>query len=316
MSGQRRFFKVFRNFIIATVCFGTIFFAAGCGERKIMPEKSAETEETSAQKSEAGVLVPEAPGTKTMGNDTVMIDISNASQGYVTVTYSGNNDNVKLQMSCNDGEKYTYNLQKGAAAVFPLTQGDGTYWIGVFENTQGDSYHELFSERFDGTLENEFLPFLYPNQYVNFTPSSTAVKQGEELAKDAADDLGLVETIYNYVVENISYDYDKADNVAKGYLPVVDETLATKKGICFDYAALMTAMLRSQGVPTRLVIGYVGELYHAWISVYIEGQGWIDNIIYFDGTQWTRMDPTMAATSGQQEKYMGDGSEYHEMYVY
>ena len=186
----------------------------------------------------------------------------------------------------------------------------------MFENTQGDSYHELFSERFDGTLENEFLPFLYPNQYVNFTPSSAAVKQGEELAKDAADDLGLVETIYNYVVDNISYDYDKADNVAKGYLPVVDETLATKKGICFDYAALMTAMLRSQGVPTRLVIGYVGELYHAWISVYIEGQGWIDNIIYFDGTQWTRMDPTMAATSRQQEKYTGDGSEYHEMYVY
>ena len=41
-------------------------------------------------------------------------------------------------------------------------------------------------------------------------------------------------------------------------LPSVDETLKTKKGICFDYAALMTAMLRSQGIPTKLEIGYQG----------------------------------------------------------
>ena len=315
MNRPKEFSKTFKNLILYMLCFILAFLAAGCGNGQTTSDTS-KREKASSQKPAASVLVPEAPGIKTLGNETVNIDISNASQGYVTVTYSGDNDNVKLQISCNDGEKYTYNLQKGSAEVFPLTQGDGTYRIGVFENTQGDSYHELFSGQFDVALENEFLPFLYPNQYVNFTSSSAAVKQGEELAKDATDELDLVGKVYNYVVENISYDYDKADNVASGYLPVIDETLSTQKGICFDYAALMTAMLRSQGVPTRLVIGYVGELYHAWISVYIDGQGWIDNIIYFDGTQWTRMDPTLASTSGQQEKYTGDGNEYHEMYIY
>lgn len=92
------------------------------------------------------------------------------------------------------------------------------------------------------------------------------------------------------MIGNIQYDFDKAASVQSGYLPDIDETLNTKKGICFDYAALMTAMLRVQRIPTKLVVGYAGELYHAWISVYLDGVGWIDNIIYFDGKDWVRMD--------------------------
>ena len=44
-------------------------------------------------------------------------------------------------------------------------------------------------------------------------------------------------------------------------------------------APLMAAMLRSQGIPTRLEIGYSKDAYHAWVSVYIEDIGWIDSII-------------------------------------
>ena len=89
--------------------------------------------------------------------------------------------------------------------------------------------------------------------------------------------------VYEYVIKNIAYDTAKASSVQSGYLPDVDAVLASKKGICFDYAALMTAMLRSQDVPTKLVIGYTGSLYHAWVNVYIDNVGWVDNIIYFDG---------------------------------
>lgn len=59
----------------------------------------------------------------------------------------------------------------------------------------------------------------------------------------------------------------------------------------------MTAMLRSQGIPTKLEIGYSGEAYHAWISTWIDEIGWVDNVIEFDGTSWTLMDPTLAANN-------------------
>ena len=87
----------------------------------------------------------------------------------------------------------------------------------------------------------------------------------------------------------------------KLYLPDPDETLETGKGICFDYAALMVTMLRSQRIPARLEIGYAGTVYHAWISAYVDDIGWVDGIIQFTNNTWTMMDPTFAS-SGKGDK--------------
>ncbi|MBQ2868224.1 MAG: transglutaminase domain-containing protein, partial [Firmicutes bacterium] len=95
--------------------------------------------------------------------------------------------------------------------------------------------------------------------------------------------------------------------------------LEEKKGICFDYAAMMTAMLRSQDVPCKLVVGYAGTAYHAWINVWTEESGWIDAVVFFDGKTWQRMDPTFASSAKQSEaimKYIGDGSNYTAKYFY
>lgn len=93
---------------------------------------------------------------------------------------------------------------------------------------------------------------------------------------------------------------------------------ASQKGICYDYAALMTAMLRSQGIPTRMEVGYVsGGVYHARISTYIAEVGWINGVIRFDGVNWTLMDPTFAASSyGANAQYTGEGVNYQALYRY
>ena len=84
--------------------------------------------------------------------------------------------------------------------------------------------------------------------------------------------------------------------------------MKTGKGICFDYAALMTSMLRSQRIPTKLEVGYAGETYHAWISTYVDDKGWVDDIIKFDGKDWQLMDPTLAASNDKEsvKKYVND----------
>ena len=128
-----------------------------------------------------------------------------------------------------------------------------------------------------------------------------------------------VGAVYEFVIDNFTYDKQLASTVKSGYLPDLDAVLAKKQGICFDYAAVMTAMLRSQNVPTKLVIGYAGEVYHAWINVYSAETGWINNIVYFDGSKWNQMDPTFASTGGQTEEvmnYIGDGKNYKAMYLY
>ena len=265
------------------------------------------------------VLTPSADGVTVYQNDFASIDASNTSQGYVMVKYNGTNEKVKLRITCPDQSCYTYLISdRGAYDTFPLTAGNGSYALQVLENVAGDTYTVSLVQSINVSIEDEFLPFLYPNQYVNFHTDSKAVSKGSDLAKDTYSDLDVVQNIYNYVIKNISYDTEKAQNVSYGYVPDVDDTLSSKKGICFDYAALMTSMLRSQNIPTKLEVGYSGDAYHAWISIYIDDKGWVDDIIQFNGNTWQIMDPTLAATndSAAVKKYVGDGSHYVVKYTY
>ena len=182
-----------------------------------------------------------------------------------------------------------------------------------YEQVNGSQYAALYAQALEVTLENEFLPFLYPNQYVNFTPDSQASKLALSLLSDDATEQESIDFVFQYVTSHITYDDEKAATVETGYLPDVDETLSSGKGICFDYAALMTAMLRSRDIPCKLQIGYAGDIKHAWIDVYIRGKGWVEHAITYDGEKWNRMDPTFTANSEDEElinSYIGDSKNY------
>jgi transglutaminase-like putative cysteine protease len=263
------------------------------------------------------VLVPSADGTVVYSCDVATIDASNSSEGYVMVSYTGSNAKVKLQITCPDSVTYTYNLHSGYE-VFPLTAGNGSYSLSIYESVdiEANKYATAFSQTIDVSIDNEFGPFLYPNDYVDFTKDSLPVAKAEELAYSADTDLDVVASVYNYMIENFTYDYDKADTVQSGYIPVVDDVFQSKTGICFDYASVTATMLRSQGIPTRLEVGYKGDIYHAWISTYIKDVGWINGVIEFDGTEWHLLDPTFASTSSSPQKFIMEESDYITKFVY
>lgn len=70
------------------------------------------------------------------------------------------------------------------------------------------------------------------------------------------------------------------------------------------------AMLRSQRIPTRLEVGYMGDVYHAWISIYTKETGWVNGIIEFDGKNWELMDPTFASSSKSPKNFTSENSKY------
>jgi len=265
------------------------------------------------------ILVPVASGTAVKEAEKGRIDYSNIQDGYVMVQYTATTTKKLKAQVKGPTTTYTYTIQPGQWETFPLSDGNGAYKITVFENAVDKKYATIVSVDVSVELQDEFAPFLRPNQYVNFEGATETIRLGAELVQGKKTELEKVEAVYGYVVKNITYDTELAATVKSGYLPVLDHVLASKKGICFDYAALMTGMLRSQGVPCKLVVGYAGEVYHAWISVYSEKDGWIDNAIYFDGTTWKRMDPTFASSANRSDsimKYIGDGSNYTEKYIY
>ena len=261
-----------------------------------------------------------ASGISVNSNEKVVLDYSNTADGYVMVKYLGQNPKVKTLITGPSGVTYTYNQSlTGNYDVFVLSDGSGSYTIAVYENTSGTSYAKAFSCGISVSLKDEFAPFLRSNKYVNYTSSSKIVTLAADLCKNKTDTNDKIKAVYEYIINNISYDYKLAKTVTSGYIPDLDSVITKKTGICFDYAATMTAMLRSQGIPTKLIFGYTGSTYHAWISTYSKETGWMTASIYFDGKVWKLMDPTFASTgksSSDIMKYISNEGNYVAKYLY
>lgn len=322
-----------KKYIIFVMCLFMLSLTAGCGNKqKAAPADKPEgqgidsagfaEEMDSIVEKEVAIsqmLMPEASGELEERSDTVVVDYSNTEDGYVMVQYlKEQTKRLKVQVK-GPSTTYTYNLKPQEWVAFPLSDGNGAYTVIVYENVVDKKYAVVMSVPFSVELEDEFAPFIRPNQYVDYGVAPKTVDLAYELTHKIEDPLEKVSAVYDYVVANLTYDHDKAATVKSGYLPVLDEVLEVKKGICFDYAALMTGMLRSQGVPCKLVVGYAGSVYHAWISVWSEETGWVDGVIYFDSESWKLMDPTFASSSNRSDsimEYINDETNYTTKYLY
>lgn len=263
--------------------------------------------------SKDNILYPEASGEKINEDDIVLIDYSNTDCGYIMVK-TKTSDHKRLKLRIGMGEtQYTYDITKEDTFIsYPLTFGNGIYHISVYENLDDNKYAIINSFDIDVVLDSEYDPYLYPSIIVDYDLNTRAVDKSFELCEGINTDIERVYTVYRWIVENIKYDYDKVEEVSNKYvLPILDETLDLKKGICFDYAALMTCMLRVQMIPVKIVNGYVEEGYHAWVEVYIEDIGWINPYVYFDSKNYAMIDPTYDSMGGANYNGM-----YESLYKY
>lgn len=287
-----------KKFLSLFLCF--LLFVSGCSSSE--SNEGIENEETPSM-TFVDILWPSSDNTFVESDDTVLVDYSHTSQGYITAkTLTSDHERIKIRIIHNE-ETYTYDINKENTYVtYPLNMGSGTYTINVFENTEGDNYVLLFGFDIDVVLDDEMIPFLYPNQVVDYDENTLCIQKSFELVEGITTDLERVDVIYHWVLENITYDWDKVEEVKGQYvIPVLDDIYNNKKGICFDYAALMAAMLRVQHIPTKVITGMVDEGYHAWIEVYIENMGWIKPHVYFNSGEWTTMDPTYDASNQEYE---------------
>ena len=252
----------------------------------------------------------------TVSADGAQIDVDHVSDGYIVV-HCVSDTKLKFQVA-KDEMVYNYDFASdGTPTVFPVNMGNGAYTLRIMKNTSGNDYVELDRAEVDIALNSEYAPFLMPNQYCDYDESSACVAKARELTKGSENEADALSRVCNYIMENVSYDTAKAEKLStvNGYIPNPDETLATGQGVCFDYASLGAAMLRTLGFPTKIITGYVtpGDLYHAWIMVYIDGS-WKTGEFSVNPDTWSRVDLTFAA-SGSTE-FTGDGTSYTERYVY
>ena len=90
------------------------------------------------------------------------------------------------------------------------------------------------------------------------------------------------------LLERFGKDFE-FDNSATTVNTPIAHVMHTKRGVCQDFAHVLLAMLRSLGLPSRYVSGYLrtypaegqprlrgADASHAWVSVYCGPLGWVD----------------------------------------
>ncbi len=183
---------------------------------------------------------------------------------------------TKLMIAKEQG-KYTYTLSPDKLEeAFPLQMGNGDYTISVLEQVGGTKYKIVREAMVPLQLANGNAVFLGSVQNIRWSETSQAVQLAKELTRSSQSDAEKVRAIYDYIVGTIRYDEALAAGDLTDYVPDIDRTIARQQGICYDYASLFASMLRSVGIPAKLVMGnsdYV-SVYHSWNEVYIGGQ-WV-----------------------------------------
>jgi len=158
--------------------------------------------------------------------------------------------------------------------------GIGEYQVSVLVHKEGRRYTFGPTVHVQNTVDVN--RFLVPTLHVE-SNNEKIITLAKEITKDSRTDIEKAKSIYDWVTANIVYDYKKyIRQINNNYDNVYGalNTLETKTGVCYDYAALVAALGRASGLQVKMIKGnfkstYRNEL-HAWNEIYIsEEDKWI-----------------------------------------
>ncbi|MFH1095228.1 MAG: transglutaminase-like domain-containing protein [Candidatus Micrarchaeota archaeon] len=130
-------------------------------------------------------------------------------------------------------------------------------------------------------------PLVIPGEISRYLGSTPQVPASDpkyralamNITQNATSPFERLALLARWVNSYITYD---ADYVSKS--PSADEILASRRGVCTEYATLFTTLSRSLGYPTRFVNGYAySDQYSSWL-----GHAWTE--VYLG--RWVPVDPT------------------------
>lgn len=205
------------------------------------------------------------------GVSAYSINLKNSNEIAIESPAYGSNMRIMVEKG---SEKYYYSLNNEKENI-PVQLGNGSYTVKILKNTSGNSYKVV--DKSTLSIKNNSLDvYLSSSQPVYWEGKEKVLGLANTLTKGLITDTEKVISVYNYIIKNVKYDYNKINVVSTDYVPDLEKIIAENNGLCYDYAALFAGILRSQGIHTKLVKGYKNDMkaYHAWNEVLIEGK-WV-----------------------------------------
>jgi transglutaminase-like putative cysteine protease len=152
----------------------------------------------------------------------------------------------------------------------------------------------------------EYWDYLNPSRFAE--KSETLLQLKRELGLERrGDPLSLLREINSIIYEKFDYSPQSTSVDSP-----IDEPLTARKGVCQDFAHIMTALVRELSIPCRYVSGYLyhetnchnrsqENATHAWVETYLPELGWIG------------FDPTNNLIAGERHIRTAIGRDYGDV---
>lgn len=128
-------------------------------------------------------------------------------------------------------------------------------------------------------LPKKTIPCLRPSRYCE---SDVLSAQVQSLFRAQGDGIALVESIIDWIQDNIQYEVGCSDSTTSAW-----DVFEKRKGVCRDFAHLAITFCRALNIPARFCVGYIyfdepPQDFHAIFEAYLGGR-------------WIKFDPTRLA---------------------
>jgi transglutaminase-like putative cysteine protease len=161
-------------------------------------------------------------------------------------------------------------------------------------------------DQIDTAVDNgEFLDFLLPSEFAKPSPLLLELAAGLHVTR--RDD---PMTVLRQISDGIHKTFEYVPNSTRVDSPI-DDALRARKGVCQDFAHIMTTLVRQLRIPCRYVSGYVsredtserrgGLASHAWVEALLPGWGWVG------------FDPTKGLLVGDRHVRCAIGRDYADV---
>jgi len=186
---------------------------------------------------------------------------------------------------------------------YVLRQGD------IYSVSSRISTADAESLRYSGTTYPEWVTARYLQVPDSVTDETKAL--AGEIAGSFDNSFDKSIAIRDYLRNNITYN-DQIQAPPPGVEPIHHILFDTKEGYCTYYASAMAIMLRSQGVPARVVSGYAqGEFDEETSSYRVRANNahtWVE--VYFPRYGWIQFEPTVSIPTIDRPESTGGGDAF------
>ena len=214
------------------------------------------------------ILTGDDPAVVYIGKDEI-------SKGLVYIKIVGANESkLRVLLVPKDSEFDGTSMRPYGEGYYPLTHGPGEYLFVVLGKQNDDVYKEVFRTNFIAKFEADE-PYKYSNVFSKYSYESELAKKAYELTYKLDGRDAKAKRVKNYLSRNYRYAYG-----SEGAHELVDndESYERGEGVCYHYASLYSSMMKSIGIPTREVRGFLNgddAKYHAWNEYLNDENEWV-----------------------------------------